>query len=184
MYNDYQMFSTNLVTNKQKHRSYTTIILNFHCAACKYRTVALLTCLIVLWVHCGVAIARSLTRRERVPRWRSPWQLANERGGSCAAPVRESVHPVYRVLARERLDASLAPPNWQRAGRCRATGGSRWRTGRGRGRGRKAQGTCSIMAKKRPSRTEQNRSRSRSWTRRAAKVQWKGQGVVSGGGEG
>lgn len=119
-----------------------------------------------------------------MPRWRSPWQLANERGGSCAAPVRESVHPVYRVLARERLDASLAPPNWQRAGRCRATGGSRWRKGRGRGRGRKAQGTCSIMAKKRPSRTEQNRSRSRSWTRRAAKVQWKGQGVVSGEGKG
>lgn len=39
---------------------------------------------------------------------------------------------MYRVLARERLDASLAPPNWQRAGR-----GSRWRKGLGRG-GRRA----------------------------------------------
>lgn len=100
------------------------------------------TCLILLRVHCGVAIARSLTRRERVPRWRSPWQLANGRGGSCAAPVRESVHPVYRVLARERLDASLAPPNWQRAGRGgagrqAAAGGARVGVGAGEGGGRR-----------------------------------------------
>lgn len=74
-----------------------------------------------------------------MPRWRSPWQLANERGGSCAAPVRESVHPVYRVLARERLDASLAPPNWQRAGgagRQAAAGGARVGEGKGGGRRR------------------------------------------------
>lgn len=36
---------------------------------------------------------------------------------------------MYRVLARERLDASLAPPNWQRAGR--GAGGARGWAGEG-----------------------------------------------------